>query len=70
MMAAFTSTDRPGIFNIAGRAKWDAWNVQKGKSLQYLKSNAANFPHCSVCAVIGSITACVNKLTNNNNNKI
>ncbi|XP_036947425.1 acyl-CoA-binding protein-like [Acanthopagrus latus] len=24
--------DRPGIFNIAGRAKWDAWNVQKGLS--------------------------------------
>ncbi len=23
---------RPGIFNIEGRAKWDAWNAAKGLS--------------------------------------
>ncbi|KAG8037671.1 hypothetical protein G9C98_005882 [Cotesia typhae] len=22
--------DRPGIFNLKGRAKWDAWNAKKG----------------------------------------
>jgi len=24
--------DKPGIFDPTGRAKWDAWNAQKGKS--------------------------------------
>ena len=24
------STDRPGMFDLAGKAKWDAWNEKKG----------------------------------------
>ena len=26
------NTDRPGIFDQKGRAKWDAWNSRKGTS--------------------------------------
>lgn len=26
------NTDKPGIFSPTERAKWDAWNSQKGKS--------------------------------------
>ena len=26
--------DRPGMFDQKGRYKWDAWNGQKGKSLE------------------------------------
>ncbi|KAK4435569.1 Acyl-CoA-binding protein [Sesamum alatum] len=26
------NTRRPGMFNLRGRAKWDAWNAVKGKS--------------------------------------
>lgn len=26
------NTDRPGIFSPTDRAKWDAWNGQKGKA--------------------------------------
>ncbi|XP_055897025.1 acyl-CoA-binding protein-like [Biomphalaria glabrata] len=24
--------DRPGLFDLKGKAKWDAWNALKGKS--------------------------------------
>ncbi|XP_059163464.1 acyl-CoA-binding protein-like isoform X3 [Physella acuta] len=26
------NTDRPGLFDMKGKAKWDAWNALKGKS--------------------------------------
>ena len=26
------NTDRPGIFDLKGRAKWDNWNSRKGMS--------------------------------------
>ncbi|CAM9467960.1 unnamed protein product, partial [Phaeothamnion confervicola] len=26
------NTTRPGMFDVAGKAKWDAWNILKGKS--------------------------------------
>lgn len=26
------NTDRPGMFDMKGRAKWDAWSKIKGKS--------------------------------------
>lgn len=26
------STARPGMFDLKGKAKWDAWNAQKGTS--------------------------------------
>jgi len=26
------NTDRPGMMDFAGKAKWDAWNAIKGKS--------------------------------------
>ncbi|XP_069011285.1 acyl-CoA-binding protein [Embiotoca jacksoni] len=26
------NTDRPGMFDFTGKAKWDAWEKQKGKS--------------------------------------
>ncbi|XP_049450873.1 acyl-CoA-binding protein isoform X2 [Epinephelus fuscoguttatus] len=26
------NTDRPGMFDFTGKAKWDAWQQQKGKS--------------------------------------
>nr|XP_046260541.1 acyl-CoA-binding protein-like isoform X1 [Scatophagus argus] len=32
------NTDRPGMFDFTGKAKWDAWNKQKGKS----KEDATN----------------------------
>ncbi len=24
------NTDRPGVFDLKGKAKWDAWNAKKG----------------------------------------
>ncbi|XP_037646390.1 acyl-CoA-binding protein [Sebastes umbrosus] len=27
-----TNTERPGMFDFTGKAKWDAWEKQKGKS--------------------------------------
>jgi diazepam-binding inhibitor (GABA receptor modulating acyl-CoA-binding protein) len=30
------NTDRPGFFDLKGKAKWDAWNQLKGISLFYL----------------------------------
>jgi diazepam-binding inhibitor (GABA receptor modulating acyl-CoA-binding protein) len=32
------NTDKPGIFSLEAKAKWGAWNDQKGKS----KEQAAN----------------------------
>ncbi|KAL3969398.1 acyl-CoA-binding protein [Oreochromis niloticus] len=32
------NTSRPGMFDFTGKAKWDAWEKQKGKS----KENAMN----------------------------
>ena len=26
------NTDRPGMFDLTGKAKWDAWNARKGTS--------------------------------------
>ncbi|XP_034553328.1 acyl-CoA-binding domain-containing protein 7 [Notolabrus celidotus] len=26
------NTERPGMLDLKGKAKWDAWNSQKGKS--------------------------------------
>ncbi|XP_058504183.1 acyl-CoA-binding domain-containing protein 7 [Solea solea] len=26
------NTDRPGLFDMKGKAKWDAWNSRKGMS--------------------------------------
>ena len=26
------NTDRPGMLDFAGKAKWDAWNALKGKT--------------------------------------
>eukprot|EP00066_Takifugu_rubripes_P015214 XP_011604480.1 PREDICTED: acyl-CoA-binding protein [Takifugu rubripes] len=26
------NTDRPGMFDFTGKAKWDAWNAKKGVS--------------------------------------
>ena len=26
------NTDRPGMFDFSGKAKWDAWNANKGMS--------------------------------------
>ncbi|XP_041057451.1 acyl-CoA-binding protein [Carcharodon carcharias] len=26
------NTDRPGMFDLKGKAKWDAWNERKGTS--------------------------------------
>ncbi|XP_077576411.1 acyl-CoA-binding domain-containing protein 7 [Stigmatopora nigra] len=26
------NTDRPGLFDMKGKAKWDAWNSKKGTS--------------------------------------
>ncbi|EQC34658.1 diazepam-binding inhibitor (GABA receptor modulator, acyl-CoA-binding protein) [Saprolegnia diclina VS20] len=26
------NTSRPGMFDLAGKAKWDAWNAKKGTS--------------------------------------
>ena len=28
------NTDRPGMFDMKGRAKWDKWNERKGMSKQ------------------------------------
>ncbi|XP_013866110.1 acyl-CoA-binding protein [Austrofundulus limnaeus] len=28
--AGDVNTDRPGVFDFAGKAKWDAWNANKG----------------------------------------
>ncbi len=30
-MIGDVNTDRPGMFDFRGRAKWDAWNKNKGK---------------------------------------
>lgn len=30
MTVAFTSTECPGIFDLAGRGKWNAWDKKKG----------------------------------------
>lgn len=27
----FCDTDRPGMFDLQGKAKWDAWNGRKGQ---------------------------------------
>mmetsp|Transcript_19602 Transcript_19602/g.33642 ORF Transcript_19602/g.33642 Transcript_19602/m.33642 type:complete len:87 (-) Transcript_19602:720-980(-) len=44
-------TDRPGMFDMKGKAKWDAWNGKKGKSkddamkeyIQYVGSLKAKY---------------------------
>ncbi|XP_042261004.1 acyl-CoA-binding protein-like [Thunnus albacares] len=30
--AGDVNTDRPGMFDLTGRGKWDAWNQKKGLS--------------------------------------
>ena len=32
------NTDRPGMFDLKGKAKWDAWNAQKGNYI-YIRQN-------------------------------
>lgn len=32
------NTERPGMFDLKGKAKWDAWNKMKGKSQDDAKS--------------------------------
>lgn len=29
----FVCLDRPGLFDLKGKAKWDAWNALKGEHL-------------------------------------
>ncbi|WFD24058.1 acyl-CoA-binding protein (ACBP)/diazepam binding inhibitor (DBI)/endozepine (EP) [Malassezia equina] len=31
------STSRPGMLDFTGRAKWDGWNAEKGKSSEQAK---------------------------------
>jgi len=33
------NTDRPGLFDLKGKAKWDAWNGKKGMSKDEAKRN-------------------------------
>ncbi|SHO79017.1 Similar to S.cerevisiae protein ACB1 (Acyl-CoA-binding protein) [Malassezia sympodialis ATCC 42132] len=33
------STSRPGMLDFTGRAKWDAWNSEKGKSSEQAKKD-------------------------------
>mmetsp|Transcript_50102 Transcript_50102/g.57653 ORF Transcript_50102/g.57653 Transcript_50102/m.57653 type:complete len:88 (+) Transcript_50102:76-339(+) len=33
------NTDRPGIFDQTGRAKWDAWNSKKGTDKEKAKAD-------------------------------
>ena len=30
-MVGDVNIDRPGMFDLKGKAKWDAWNLNKGK---------------------------------------
>lgn len=30
--------DRPGLLDLKGKAKWDAWNAKKGKRKCFLKN--------------------------------
>jgi len=32
------NTERPGMFSLEGKAKWDAWTAHKGKSSEQAKS--------------------------------
>jgi len=29
----FVCAERPGMFDMTGKAKWDAWNAKKGNKL-------------------------------------
>ena len=33
------NTERPGMFDMKGKAKWDAWNSKKGMSRDEVKQN-------------------------------
>ncbi|CAH0390230.1 unnamed protein product [Bemisia tabaci] len=33
------NTDRPGMFDLKGKAKWDAWNGKKGTSSEAAKQS-------------------------------
>ena len=33
------NTERPGMFDMKGKAKWDAWNSKKGMSQDEAKQN-------------------------------
>jgi diazepam-binding inhibitor (GABA receptor modulating acyl-CoA-binding protein) len=37
------NTDRPGIFSQKDRAKWDAWEKEKGKSAEQAKSEYVSY---------------------------
>lgn len=34
----FTVSGRPGLFDLAGKQKWDAWETKKGSYLSYYYS--------------------------------
>jgi len=37
------NTDRPGMFDLKGKAKWDAWNSKKGMSQDEAKQKYVEF---------------------------
>ncbi len=37
------NTERPGMFDFAGKAKWDAWNARKGTSQDQAKQDYVEF---------------------------
>jgi len=36
MLVYKNSVDRPGLFDLKGKAKWDAWESRKGQDLLLL----------------------------------
>lgn len=37
-IAKYCVADRPGLLDLKGKAKWDAWNAKKGKRKRFLKN--------------------------------
>lgn len=37
------NTDRPGMFDLKGKAKWDNWNALKGKSKEEAEAKYIEF---------------------------
>lgn len=49
LTVAFTSTECPGIFDLAGRGKWNAWDKKKGRILKNIYKNVTSDSCKTIC---------------------
>ncbi len=51
-MIGDVNTERPGMFDLKGKAQWDAWNANKGKSQEDAEKEYIALVRYDSCALL------------------